>query len=109
MVYGYELNKNLKNVNLGDYVQSIAANQFLQVYDANAYFSRDDMTKLREGDSAILNGWYRLKENSHVIKNVNILPISVHIHNRREVAEISSVIRSWGGWLGAGIYLRLSF
>lgn len=40
---------------------------------------------------------------------MNILPISVHIHNRREVAEISSVIRSWGGVVGCRDLPTLEF
>lgn len=56
MVYDYDLNRNLLNVNLGDYVQSIAANQFLHVSDVGSYFSRDNMSSLRGGDCAILNG-----------------------------------------------------
>ena len=101
MVYDYELNRNLRDVNLGDYVQSIAANQFLRVSDISSYYSRDDMSSLRNGDCTILNGWYRLKRKAHVLtEGVNALPVSVHIHNRKDIEEVEPVISSWGGKIG---------
>ena len=96
MVYDYDLNRNLLNVNLGDYVQSIAANQFLHVSDVGSYFSRDNMSSLRGGDCAILNGWYRIKEKAHLLaEGVNILPVSIHIHNKKELNDVVSVMRNW--------------
>lgn len=96
MVYGYEQEHDLRNVNLGDYVQSIAANQFMDVFSRESYFSRDDMRGLQENDSAILNGWYRVEKKAHLLRHpVNVLPVSIHINNPEATEDVRAVVESW--------------
>lgn len=78
MVYGYEQEHDLSTVNLGDYIQSIAANQFMNACSRESYFSRDDMGALRENDSAILNGWYRVEKKNSFPSISYECPSSVH-------------------------------
>ena len=97
MVYSYEQEHDLSTVNLGDYIQSIAANQFMNACSRESYFSRDDMGALRENDSAILNGWYRVEKKTHFLRYpMNVLPVSIHINNPEATEDIRAVVASWG-------------
>lgn len=96
MVYGYEHDHDLTNVNLGDYIQSIAANQFMRTLSRESYFSRDNMEVLRQNDFAILNGWYRIDEKAHLLRfPVNVLPVSIHVSNPEATEDIRKVIAEW--------------
>ena len=111
MVYGYEHDHDLTNVNLGDYIQSIAANQFMRTLSRESYFSRDNMEVLRQNDFAILNGWYRINEKAHLLRfPVNVLPVSIHVSNPEATEDIRKVIAEWeingdgGDWLQRSIH-----
>lgn len=70
-------------LNLGDYIQSIAANQFLPRVDL--YLNRDmiNQSDIVEDTKLILNGWFTHDPNGWPIRNDCIKPlfISFHISN----------------------------
>lgn len=89
MCYNYKYIKNGKshysspNVNLGDYIQSLAAWQFLP-RDCKPQMIDRDRLKLYSGPDVdmIMNGWYFLnKDNEYFSKKINPIFVSFHINN----------------------------
>lgn len=83
-VYNYPFDdKNLEYGNIGDYIQSLAALQFLPKNCMPIFIDRDEIDNYN-GEKAIIimNGWYRIKKNKTFI-SPNLLPIftSMHISN----------------------------
>ena len=72
-------------INIGDYIQSIAARQFLPQVDA---FVERDAVADYQGDRVrvIMNGWWQIyKGNAVTSKQIDPLYISIHITNPKEV------------------------
>ncbi len=88
LCYGYNyINKGYKKspefVNLGDYIQSIAAKQFLPKPHREALIDRDTL-KYYSGNKVkmIMNGWYFLDKNNEVFsKKIDPVFVSFHINN----------------------------
>ena len=81
--YGYESygDYHPSDVNLGDYIQSIAASQYFEHIDT--FIDRDKLSSIQDEITTIGNGWYILDKQRHTIAdNVNFLPVSMHIANR---------------------------
>ncbi len=101
---GYEPNR----VNLGDYIQSIAASQYFKKIDYT--IDRDSLFDVKEQTNVIGNGWYVLDKERHTPSDcLNILPVSVHINNRSE--EVVDIIKriSKGNPVGCRDVATLSF
>lgn len=98
LVYGYKCFDAYKpnDVNLGDYIQSIAAMQYYPHVDC--YVDRDELFNLSQDFRCIINGWYWLNERHKVVPGCNILPISIHISNQyhNQYRDVS-VVKSWVG------------
>lgn len=81
-----------QTVNLGDYIQSIAASQYFS--QINQTIDRDSLAKIKDEVSIIGNSWYMIRPERHKIpENVNFLPVSIHINNRTD--QIVDVLQSW--------------
>lgn len=88
IVYNYEYEQygsyKPNDVNLGDYIQSLAAAQYFD--DVDEYIDRDRLSDVKEG-AIIGNGWYLLNDERHCLnlsKSIRFLPISIHISNTEE-------------------------
>lgn len=78
---GYQIG----SVNIGDYIQSIAASQYFDHVDL--YVDRDKLCDVTEEVALIGNGWYSLNKKRHWINNnVNFLPVSMHISNPCDIS-----------------------
>lgn len=80
IVYENEIYKKRNWINLGDYVQSTAAKQFIP--SCNSFISRDHMNSY-SGDlvKMIMNAWYMdIPENFPPSKNINPLYVSMHLN-----------------------------
>lgn len=77
--YNYEHYKNYKpqTVNIGDYIQSIAANQFV---NSSYFIDRDHLIDLPLQGYSIVNGWFYLDNYRHRFCD-RTLPVSLHINN----------------------------
>ncbi len=89
MCYNYKHIRNgqssylANDVNLGDYIQSLAAWQFLPKNCKPRLIDRDKL-KLYSGPNVnmIMNGWYFLnKDNEYFSKKINPVFVSFHINN----------------------------
>jgi hypothetical protein len=72
-------------INIGDYIQSIAARQFLP--QVNAFIERDSIADY-QGDRVrvIMNGWWHIfKGNAVPSQQIDPLYVSIHITNPKEV------------------------
>ncbi|NLN33422.1 MAG: polysaccharide pyruvyl transferase family protein [Flavobacteriaceae bacterium] len=70
-------------VNLGDYVQSLAAKQFLPQVDA--YLEREHLNEaIQEEVNCIMNGWYMHGNNWPPHPKINPLFVSFHINSKAE-------------------------
>ncbi len=71
--------------NVGDFIQSLAAKQYLPRVDK--YIDRDNLQEADSDEIFIANGWYLLHEKMHQIKsdNCQVLPISIHINNQNDL------------------------
>ena len=86
--YGYAQREGywVDEVNIGDYVQSLAARQFLPQVDT---LIERDSTADYQGDRVrvIMNGWWHIyKGNAIPSKQIDPLYISIHITNPKEVS-----------------------
>lgn len=80
-IYNYPFDdKNLEYGNIGDYIQSLAALQFLPKNCKPIFIDRDEIDNYN-GEKAIIimNGWYRIKNKKRFI-SPNLLPIFISIH-----------------------------
>ena len=80
-VYNYPFDhKNLEYGNIGDYIQSLAALQFLPKNCMPIFIDRDEIDNYNgEKATIIMNGWYRIKSKKKFI-SPNLLPIFISIH-----------------------------
>ena len=70
-----------QTVNIGDYIQSLAASQYIGKIDY--YVDRDSMADEKREMKLITNGWFYINKEKHSVpENLTILPISIHINNR---------------------------
>lgn len=91
LCYGYNyinkgFDKSPESCNLGDYIQSIAARQFLPKPYDEVLIDRDTL-KYYNGPRAkmIMNGWYFLDKNNEVCSDkIDPVFVSVHINNDEE-------------------------
>ena len=81
MVYNYKTYP-VKTANLGDYIQSLAAKQFLP--GVSGYIDRDDAAAYSGPKTKmIMNGWYKMSPgNENIPGNIIPLYISVHISDK---------------------------
>lgn len=110
--YDYEHYEGYKpdGVNIGDYIQSLAAKQYLPTVDKT--FDRDslvDLIELNDDHKIIVNGWYYLNNQRHIF-NSNCFPVSVHISNVKELSD-GPVLESLKNIepIGCGDLLTLKF
>lgn len=80
-------------INIGDYIQSIAAKQFYPKIDN--LIPRDQLSKIQTPSRAIINGFYRLNDNNHFSKHLYPLATSIHIANPREFESFAKTIEYW--------------
>ena len=93
LIYNYSLYKiKIKSsMNIGDYIQSLAALQFLPKNCQPIFIDRDEF-ELYQGENIklIMNGWYLLKyKNKKVPDNISPIYLSVHINNANKLDSIS--------------------
>ena len=91
-------------VNLGDYIQSMAAMQFYPSIDG--YIDREKLDQLPDDAKVIMNGWYWTSDHYQILSRAYVFPVSVCIANQ-SVGSVKS-FRSWvahskfeGGCIGA--------
>lgn len=88
--YDYKTNEayNPNDINIGDYIQSLAAKQYLQ--SDNSVLIDRDSTKYYDGEpvNLIANGWYAIcKGNESFSDKINPLFIAVHINNPENLTK----------------------
>lgn len=76
--------------NVGDYIQSLAALQYLPKDCLPYYVDRDDIEFYNGTNvTTIMNGWYRIvKGNIRVSKKISPIFVSIHIHNIKKINSI---------------------
>lgn len=93
LIFGYPRAKNkkskysVKNVNIGDYIQSLAAQQFIPSADVPL---ERDLLKNYDGEpvNTILNSWYHIdKDNDVFSEKINPLLVSIHINNTEDITQ----------------------
>lgn len=95
-VYHYDYNSYSKyhpvNVNLGDYIQSLAARQHLpkvdSTIDRDGIFPSYSLSSNKDKVYLIANGWYHLNNDRHCFPNT-FLPISIHITNTTDLPHLN--------------------
>ncbi len=91
LYYEYNNIKNYKpkNVNTGDYIQSLAAMQFLPKGENLELVPRDSYSNYRGLRlNLIMNGWYFLNSKNAVIpENINPIFVSLHISNPEAITQ----------------------
>jgi len=89
--YKHIINKNSSytpnDVNLGDYIQSLAAWQYLPKNYKPVFIDRDSLKYYNEENvTMIMNGWYFLNENNDYFSdNINPIFVSFHISNTNDI------------------------
>lgn len=85
MIYDYYWNRQIKNFpNIGDYIQSLAALQFLPK-NCKPYFVDRDLVRFYQGPKVklIMNSWNKIHEgNKYTSIDISPLYISYHINNK---------------------------
>lgn len=88
ILFNYEYEQygsyNPDTVNLGDYIQFLAAAQYFGRVDE--FVDRDHLSTVKEG-AIIGNGWYSFSDDRHQLlesSSLQFLPISIHINNPEE-------------------------
>ena len=83
-IYNYPFDKpKPKYGNIGDYIQSLAALQFLPKNCSPKFIDRDSFQFYKgENITVIMNGWYRIFNGNKLIpKNLSPIYLSIHITN----------------------------
>lgn len=91
-VYNYLKDKPKPKVgNIGDYIQSLAALQFLPKNCFPFFIDRDNIEFYKGPKSTIImNGWYRItKGNRKISDRLTPIYLSLHISNKHELDSIS--------------------
>ena len=80
IIFTYE---GYSSTNIGDYIQSLAAKQFVSENDDILYFHRDELSSYNgECAKVIMNGWFTHKpENWPPSDNINPLFVAFHINS----------------------------
>lgn len=86
--------------NIGDYIQSLAAIQYLPKLDLT--IDRDSISKIKsvsnERIKLIGNSWYSIHDHAHVLPEfVSFLPVSIHINNP-QYPRLDNVLNSWANF-----------
>ena len=78
---------NPSKLNIGDYIQSLAAKQFLPHVDQ--YVDRDLLSKYKgKKINLIMNAWWYIwNKNKNFSKNINPLFVSCHFNNIENISE----------------------
>lgn len=77
-------NKNISLFNIGDYIQSLAAEQYLPY--VSKYIDRDGFVYESVDTNIIMNGWYYIYDGNRFIpENFNALLLSIYIKNPESV------------------------
>ncbi len=91
ITYSYD-NKKIENyrprkLNIGDYIQSVAARQFLPRVDE--YIERDSISSYNgQKVNLIMNAWWYIHDGNRTFSNnINPLFVSFHINNKNEVIQ----------------------
>ncbi len=91
LCYDYKYIKSYKPnvVNIGDYIQSLAAMQFLPVDENLELVPRDRYSDYRGPKvNLIMNGWYFLNKQNEVIPgNIDPVFVSLHINNPSNITQ----------------------
>lgn len=96
LIYEYKCHNGYApdSVNLGDYIQTLAALQFYPSVDE--FVDRDSLSNLNDcGDKAIINGWYHLFDGHLISENFNPLMVSINVSGFSNEASLDKVLRSW--------------
>ena len=93
LIYTYNNNINEKEyhypkgVNIGDYIQTLAARQFLPNIDE--FIDRDQLGIYKGNEiNMIVNGWYYIwKKNKVFSKDIRPLFVAFHINNPKQISK----------------------
>ena len=76
---------DIKSINIGDYIQSLAASQFLS--SDPVYINRDELGLYDgEGAKVIMNGWYTYKPST-CLPSKTVMPLFVSFHLNTEAKD----------------------
>jgi hypothetical protein len=88
LVYNYP--KEILEMNIGDYIQSLAAKQFIPNEEETVYVDRESLSDYDgENIRLILNGWFMFMHNPHKFPpSSKITPLFVSFHVNESVKDI---------------------
>lgn len=82
-----------RTANLGDFIQSLAAQQFYPKVDF--LLDRDSVARISEPTQAIINGWYQLDDEYHYSEFLRPKALSIHISNPQDFKRQAKTLEQW--------------
>lgn len=84
-----------KYVNIGDYIQSLASEQFILNKNNIIYLDRDNIKYNESFVKIIFNCWYKINDIISFPKNIIPLFISFHISNVNKINNIKKILKKY--------------
>ena len=84
-----------KFVNIGDYIQSLAAEQYIPNKNKIIYLDRDNIKYEKNFVKIIFNCWYKINKFIVIPKNIIPLFISFHISNVNEIKNNINILKKY--------------
>jgi hypothetical protein len=97
LIYEYKgfNNYHPRYVNIGDYIQSLASEQFIPNKNKIIYLDRDNIKYNKSFVKIIFNCWYKIKDKVSFPKNIRPLFISFHISNKNKIKNIIKILKKY--------------
>ena len=98
-IYNYNKMKfyHPRKVNIGDYIQSLAAKQFIKNKKNIIYLNRDNLKYYRGNTIKIIfNCWFIINDQTkYISKNIIPLFISFHINNPNNIYKMKKILKKY--------------
>jgi hypothetical protein len=96
LIYNYKRQlKIFKYFNIGDYIQSLAAEQFINKKGNIIYLDRDDLNYTGSKIKIIFNCWYYIYTPIKFPENLIPLFISFHISNTDKIKYMKKILKKY--------------
>ncbi len=98
LIYNYRreiINYNTKYINIGDYIQSIAAEQFIKNKKNIIYLDRDNLVYNGSLIKIIFNCWYKIDPPIKFPKEIKPLFISLHLNNTKNIRFMKKILKKY--------------
>ena len=97
LIYNYQryiIKNKIKFINIGDYIQSIAAEQYINKKNM-IYLDRDNLVYDGNLIKIIFNCWYEIYPPIKFPKNIIPLFISLHINNTQNITFMKKIFKKY--------------